>query len=408
MTDDVFFAPIPDLNAWLKKREFSAVDLAKAFGARLETLGPKYNALALPLTKVAVDRAKDVDKELRIERYRGPLQGVPFGAINLLSLAGHPTVWGPDETATVLSKLDDTGSPLIARLSGPDAAVAAGLVPYALGSETSGDRGVTALRPTYGLVSRHGARPLSWTLDTIGAVCRTAEDCGLVLAAIAGGDSDDPGSAGKSFYFAPRFARKLSDTKIGFAAVDNESAGPEIRPALDAARKTLADTGANLVEVKLPDFPWDAILGTVIGAEEASLFEPLVLSGKAGEWADPDRIERIRANLAIPATQYLKAMRARTLIQRSFRELFENVDILVAPARYSVAPKIDQTPDTQPNLIPASNLAGLPAIAFPCGFANGLPVGLQLVGPAFRENALLAVAIEFQKRTDWHKRRPPS
>jgi aspartyl-tRNA(Asn)/glutamyl-tRNA(Gln) amidotransferase subunit A len=470
MTDDVFFAPVADLNARLKKREFSTVELVKAFGARLETLGPKYNALALPLTKLALERAKTIDGELKRERYRGPLQGIPFGAKDLLSFAGHPTTWGAKpyvtqvftETATVLQKLDATGSLLLGKLSmvelaggggyrlaaasltgpglnpwdttrwsggsssGPASAVAAGLVSFALGSETSGSIitpaafcGVTGLRPTYGLVSRHGAMPLSWTLDKIGPICRSAEDCGLVLQVISGGDSNDPASAGKSFYYAPQFAHKPGELKVGFAAVDMEWADPEIRPALDAAMKTLRETGVNLIEVKLPDFPWSALIGTVIGAEGASVFESFITSGQVNDLADPSQAEGLKANLTIPATQYLKAMRVRTLVQKAFRDLFESVDLIVAPSRYGVAPKIseplDATPPRSPSpstpgmhsLIPAANLAGLPGISFPCGFASGLPVGLQLVGPAFRETALLALAVEFQNRTDWHKRRPP-
>ncbi len=470
MTDDVFFAPIPDLNERLKKREFSAVELAKAFGTRLETLGPRYNALALPLTKIAVDRAKDVDKELKIERFRGPLQGIPFGAKDLLSFAGHTTTWGAkpyasqvfDETATVLEKLDDVGSLLIGKLamvelaggggyriagasltgpglnpwditrwsggssSGPGAAVAAGLVPFALGSETSGSIitpaaycGVTGLRPTYGLVSRHGAMALSWTLDKIGPICRSAADCGMVLHVISGGDAKDQGSAGKSYYYAPQFARKLNEVKVGFSPVDIEWADPEMRPALEAAMRTLRDMGVNLVETKLPDYPWGALISTIIGAEGASVFESLITSGKVDQLADPSQAEGLKANLAVPAIQYLKAMRVRSLVQRSFHALFENVDMLIAPSRFDTAPKVSepfdatQTQRARPatpgmrSLIPASNLAGLPAVSFPCGFAGGLPVGLQLVGPAFRENSILAVAIEYQNRTDWHKRRPP-
>jgi len=469
MTGDVFFATISDLNASLKKREFSTVELVKAFGARLETLGPKYNALALPLTKIALERARTIDGELKRERYRGPLQGIPFGAKDLLSFAGHPTTWGAkpyatqilSETATVLQKLDATGSLLLGKLSmvelaggggyrmagasltgpglnpwdvsrwsggsssGPASAVAAGLVPFALGSETSGSIitpaafcGVTGLRPTYGLVSRHGAMPLSWTLDKIGPICRSAADCGLVLQAISGADANDPGSAGRSFYYAPQFARKLSELKVGFAAVDMEWADPEIRPALDAAMKTLRESGVTLVEVKLPDFPWGALIGTVVTAEAASVFETLIASGQVNELADPSQAEGLRAGSAIPATQYLKAMRVRTLIKTGFRELFENVDLLVAPARYAVAPKVSEPLDAPSarsspsapgmhSLIPAANLAGLPGISFPCGFAGGLPVGLQLVGPPFRESTLLAVATDFQSRTDWHKRRPP-
>lgn len=471
MTDDVFFASIPDLNARLKKHEFSAVDLVKAFGERLEKLGPRYNALALPLTKFALSRAKDVDGELKRERYRGPLQGIPFGAKDLLSFAGHPTTWGakpyatqvlPD-TATVLTKLDDVGSLLLAKLSmvelaggagyrlagaslqgpglnpwditrwsggsssGPASAVAAGLVPFALGSETSGSIitpsafcGVTGLRPTYGLVSRFGAMPLSWTLDKIGPLCRTAEDCGLVLHVISGGDSNDPGSAGKGFYYAPEFAKKPAEMKVGFAAVDIEWADQETRAALEAAMKTLRDTGANLVELKLPDYPWGALISTVIGAEAASVFESLISSEQVNELADPSQVENLKASLTITSTQYLKAMRIRALVKKSFRELFDDIDLLVAPSRYGVAPKVSEPLDAASpdgphpstpgmhSLIPAANLAGLPGISFPCGFASGLPVGLQLVGPPFRENSLLALASEFQNRTDWHKRRPPA
>jgi aspartyl-tRNA(Asn)/glutamyl-tRNA(Gln) amidotransferase subunit A len=471
MTDDVFFAPITELNARLKKREFSAVELVKAFGERLETLGPKYNALALPLTKVAQKRAKDVDGDLKRERFRGPLQGIPFGAKDLLSFAGYPTTWGAkpyagqvfDTTATVLDKLDDTGSLLIGKLSmvelaggggyrtaaasltgpglnpwdvtrwsggsssGPGSAVAAGLVPFALGSETSGSIitpaaycGVTGLRPTYGLVSRHGAMALSWTLDKIGPLCRTAEDCGLVLAAISGGDSDDPGSAGKSFYYSPQFVRPLKELKVGFAPVDREWADPAMQPVLDAAMAALKETGVQLVEMRLPNYPWGALISTIIGAESASIFEELIASGQVDQLADPSQAESLKSKLGITATQYLKAMRIRSLAQRSFREVFSNLDLIVAPARYEVAPKISEPLDDDgpggphpadpgmTNLIPASNLAGLPGISFPCGFASGLPVGLQLVGPPFRENNLLAVAVEFQKRTDWHKRRPPA
>jgi len=471
MTDDVFFAPITELNARLKKREFSAVELVKAFGERLEKLGPKYNALALPLTKIAEKRAKDVDGDLKRERFRGPLQGIPFGAKDLLSFAGHPTTWGAkpyadqvfDTTATVLEKLDDTGSLLIGKLSmvelaggggyrtaaasltgpglnpwdltrwsggsssGPGSAVAAGLVPFALGSETSGSIitpaaycGVTGLRPTYGLVSRHGAMTLSWTLDKIGPLCRTAEDCGLVLAAIAGGDSDDPGSAGKSFYYSPQFVRPLNELKIGFAPVDREWVDPALQPALDTAMAALKDIGIQMVEMQLPDYPWGALISTIIGGESASIFEELITSGGVDQLADPSQAEGLKSKLGIKATEYLKAMRIRSLVQRSFREVFENVDLIVAPARYEVAPQIsdpldDDGPDhphpAKPgmtSLIPASNIAGLPGISFPCGFVSGLPVGLQLVGPPFRENNLLAVAGEFQKRTDWHKRRPPA
>ncbi len=471
MTGDIFFAGIADLNARLIKREFTTVELVKAFAERLTTLGPRYNALALPLTEVAVKRAKEVDDELKRERFRGPLQGIPFGAKDLLAFAGHPTTWGAkpyaaqvfDETATVLQKLDKTGSVLIGKLamvelaggggyrtaaaslfgpglnpwdtscwsggssSGSGSAVAAGLVPFALGSETSGSIltpsaycGVTGLRPTYGLVSRHGAMALSWTMDKIGPMCHSAEDCGLVLQTIAGSDSKDPASADKSFYYTPQYARQFSDLKIGFAPSDIAWADDAARPAFQSAMQVMRETGAQFVEVGLPDLPYGPLADVIIGAEEASVFETLITTGQVNDLTDRSQAAGLRANLQIPATEYLKAMRIRSLLKQKFRELFSGVDVLLAPARYGVAPKITELldgPDRVPVPLPASpgmrrliqagNLAGIPALSIPCGFAGDLPLALQLAGPAFTENTLLALGTEFQKRTDWHKRRPP-
>ncbi len=464
MTDDIFFASITDLNTRLKSGEFKTEELVKAFTQRLEKLGPIYNALALPLTKRALLQAKDVEGDFKRERYRGPLQGIPFGAKDLLSLEGHPTTWGAkpyagqvlNETATVLQKLDRTGSVLTGKLamvelagaggyrttaaslfgaglnpwdksrwsggssSGSAAAVAAGLVTFAIGSETSGSIvspsaycGVTGLRPTYGLVSRHGAMPLAWTMDKIGPICRSAEDCGLVLATMAGG-------GGKSFYYTPQYARPLAGLTVGFASDDTAWADADSAPPLQAAMKVIGSTGVKMKEVALPDLPYDSLADMIIGAEGASAFEPLITSGKVNELADPSQAAALRANLNIPARDYLRAMRIRTLLKQKYRELFTMVDILVAPTRYNAAPKVSDPldgPDPAPSgmpkspgmksLIPAGNLAGLPALSIPCGFAAGLPVALQLVGPAYSENSLLALGCAFQNMTDWHKRRPP-
>src|ERR1700694_5337001 len=262
--DDIFFATITEINQKLKAKEFSVVELTRAFSDRLESLGPRYNARALSLRHQAHRAAKDIDGDLKRERYRSPVQGIPFGAKDLLSYEKEPTTWGArpyagqvfDYTATPLKKLGKIGAVLLGKLamvelaggpsyryatasltgpglnpwdrtrwsggssSGSGIAVAAGLVTFALGSETSGSIltpaaycGITGLRPTYGLVSRHGAMALSWTLDKIGPLCRSAEDCGLVLQAIAGADNDDPASAGKSFYFAPQVARALKEIR---------------------------------------------------------------------------------------------------------------------------------------------------------------------------------------------------
>src|ERR1039457_1778019 len=469
--DDIFFATIPELNARIASKEVSAEELAHAFALRLEQLGPRYNALALPLTEQAIRQARTVDKDLKRGRTLGPLQGIPYGVKDLLSFAGKPTTWGAkpyaaqvfDYSATVIENLAGAGAVLTGKLamvelaggggyryaaasltgpglnpwdrtrwsggssSGSASAVAAGLVAFAIGSETSGSIvtpasycGVTALRPTYGLVSRHGAMALSWTLDKLGPFARTAEDCGDILHAIAGGDSKDPGSAGKSFYYTPQYTRPLKELKIGYAAVDFDArAEAPARAAFQTALAALKEMGVQLVETRLPPFPYGPVLSTILAAEEASVFETLIASGKVDELADAAQIAGLKAALEVPAKDYLKAMRLRRAIQEEFSKLFAQVDALVAPGRAGGATKIDQpldrvaappaagTPPGLAGLIPAGNLAGLPAVVLPCGFADNLPVGLQVVGAPYSENLLLAVGAGFQSRTDWHKRRPP-
>src|SRR5271166_578437 len=469
--DDIFFATISEINQKLKAREFSAVELTRAFMDRLERLGPRYNALVLPLRQEAIREAKNVDDDLKRQRFRGPLQGIPFGAKDLLALAKHPTTWGAkpyagqvfDYTATALKKLSKPGAILIGKLamvelaggpsyrsasasltgpglnpwdrscwsggssSGSAIAVAAGLVTFALGSETSGSIltpsafcGITGLRPTYGLVSRHGAMPLSWTLDKIGPMCRSAEDCGLVLESIAGADNDDPGSAGKSFYYAPQYAPDLKDIRVGFAQVDfDEWADPAARADFAKALEVIRSLGVKLIETKLPEFPYGPVISTVVSSEASSVFEPLIQSGQVDQLADQKQIAGLKAGLEIPAKDYLRAMRIRTLIQADLREQFQLIDVLLAPSRFGPANRIDQPLDRPASdrptpatvglgaLIPAGNLAGLPALSLPCGFANRMPIALQLVGRPFSENTLLMLGRRFQEHTDWHKRRPP-
>ncbi|MEJ7607162.1 MAG: amidase [Bryobacteraceae bacterium] len=471
MNDDIFFAGIVELNRRLRAKEFSAVELTRAFAERLEAIGPRYNALALSLRERAVRKAKEVDGDLKRERFRGMLQGVPFGAKDLRSVAGQITTWGArpyaaqvfDYDATALSRLEKAGGVLTGKLSmvelaggggyryaaaslfgpglnpwdrsrwsggsssGSASAVAAGLVSYALGSETSGSIitpaaycGVTGLRPTYGLVSRHGAMALSWTLDKVGPICHNAEDCGYVLGAIAGKDENDPGSAGKSFYFAPQFARDMKTIRAGFSPADFEtSTEPATKIAFLKSLDDLRDMGIQLIETKLPSFPYGSV-ATVMGAESAIIFEPLIESDRVDQLADKKQIAGLKASLDIPARDYLKAMRIRRLMMQEWRKMMTGIDVLVAPARYGVASKITEPLDRstppapgapdQPtgmrSLISASNLVGWPALSLPCGFVEGLPIGLQFVSRPFTENLIVAMGIEFQKRTDWHKRRP--
>jgi aspartyl-tRNA(Asn)/glutamyl-tRNA(Gln) amidotransferase subunit A len=470
ISDDVFFASITELNAKLRARALSAEELTRAFSSRLAKLGPRYNALVLSMEETALGRARAVDGEIKLGRLRGLLQGIPFGAKDLLSVAYKPTTWGAkpyehqrfEHDATVLRKLDRAAALLIGKLamvelagaggygsasaslsgpclnpwdsarwaggssSGSAAAVAAGLVAFAIGSETWGSIltpcaycGITGLRPTYGLVSRFGAMAVSWTLDKIGPMCRTAEDCGHVLQVMSGGDFSDPTSAGKSFYYTPQFTRKVSDLRVGFAPSDiAEHAEPSARPAFEAALQTLRDIGVQMVETELPDLPYGPSIRTIIAAEGSAAFEPLIESGGVDQLADARQIAGLRAGLEIPARDYLRAMRVRSLVREEFRKLFVKVDVVVSPSRFGVATKISEPLDqprpggAQPKarglagLGAAGNLAGLPALSLPCGFADGLPVALQLAGRAFTENNLLAIGVEYQRRTDWHRRRP--
>lgn len=463
------FATISELGAALRNREISSAELTKFFATRLESLGPQYNALACSLAKEGHKAAKDVDYDIKRERFRGPLQGIPYAVKDLLAVAKYPTTWGAkpfadqvfDYNATAVDRLAHAQAILIGKLSmielaggggyssasaslqgpclnpwnklywaggsssGSAAAVAAGLVPYALGSETSGSImtpasfcGVTGLRPTYGLVSRHGAMALSWTLDKIGVLARCAEDCGLVLHAIAGSDYADPGSSHKSFHHTPQYYQAFRDLKIGYNEIDfSEWPDEPLRPAFANALTVVKSFDSQMVETRLPDFPYGPVISAIIDSEAASVFEQFVRSGTVDQLADQSQIDGLKASLNYSALDYLKAMRVRTQIQAAFRDIFANLDVLVAPTRFSPPDRgdqpFDETPPKRPDqkgvgagLVQASNLCGLPALSVPCGVVNGLPVGLQFVGAPFSENRLLAYGREFQARTSFHKQHP--
>ena len=463
------FASITELSAALRERQISSLELTKILQKRLEEIGPSYNALACAFGKSVHGAAKDADFSLKRDRSRSPLSGIPYAVKDLLAAAKFPTTWGAkpfaeqvfNYDATVITRLSKSNAVLIGKLamvelaggggyssaaaslqgpglnpwnksywsggssSGSGIAVAAGIVPFALGSETSGSIltpasycGVSGLRPTYGLVSRHGAMPLSWTLDKIGVLARSAEDCALVLREIAGRDDADPGSARKSFYYTPQYYQKLSDLKIGYAEIDFAEWPDEVmRPALANALAVVKSIGSQMVQTQLPDFPYGAVIGTIIDSEGASVFEQFIKGGRVDQLADQSQIDGLKAALSYSAMDYLKAMRVRTQIQTAFRQMFTNVDLLIAPTHFSLPERSDQPFDeSEPKrpsqkgvgagLVQAGNLCGLPAISIPCGFVNGLPIGLQIVGPIFDENRMIAFAREFQNRSDFHKKRP--
>ncbi len=467
--NDIFFASIAEIGAKLRAREFSCVELTRAYCDRFERLAPRYNALALSLRDQAMAQARDVDSELKRGRTRGPLQGIPYGVKDLIAVKNQPTAWGArpfagqvfKEDAHVIEKLNAQRAVLIGKLSmislagggnyryaaasvtgpgrnpwnrdhwsggsssGSGAAVAAGIVPFALGSETSGSIltpsafcGVTGLRPTYGLVSRRGAMALSWTLDKIGPLCRSVEDCALVLHEIAGRDTADQTSSGKSFTYTPKMRQKPDEITIGYAPVDfDEWADPTAREAFKNALAVIKGFGFRVKEVALPEFPYGAVLGTILAGEAGSIFEEFIRSGSVDLLHDARQIAGLKSYIELSAADYLRAMRVRTVIQQAIYSLFLDVNVLITPTRFETADKIadrlDQgrgpTGSSQglSTMIPAGNLAGLPALSLPCGFVNGLPVAISLVGRAFYENQLIQIGNMFQSQTDWHKRRPP-
>jgi aspartyl-tRNA(Asn)/glutamyl-tRNA(Gln) amidotransferase subunit A len=471
LNDDTFFASIAELASQIRARKLSPVELTEGYLARLEKYGPRLGAVATVMRESALREAREAEREIRAGRYRGPLHGIPYGAKDLLATREAPTTWGAapyknqrfDYDATVVRKLREAGAVLVAKLamielaggmgynhadsswtgpcrtpwntdywsggssSGPGAATAAGLVQFAIGSETSGSIitpaaycGVSGLRPTYGMVSRHGAMALSWTLDKLGPMCRSAADCAHVLAAIAGRDPFDPTSRDSAFRYplggSSRRAKlaRPGALRVGVLKDSYEKAQREVRDNFLASLEVLKKIGARLeMDVTLPDFPYGPAVGTIVDAEGASAFRDLIESGRVKELNSPmGRIGGYSAAL-VTAVDYLHAMRMRAPMRRAWAEMFKKYDLLVAPSRSTVASPVAKTFDqawpgvsaTSP--IGASNLVGVPAISVPNGFGQaGLPTGIQFVAPAWGEDLLVDVATRYQQQTNWHTRRP--
>src|SRR5438445_3811450 len=373
MAADFAFASVAELGRALRARNVTATDLAELFCDRLEQLGTRYGAVVSVTRGRALTEAAQADKEIRAGKWRGPLHGIPYGVKDLLATKGDETTWGAepyrdqvfDADATVVTRLRNAGAVLVAKLgmvelaggmgynqpnasftgpgktpwnpgywsggssSGPGAAVAAGLVPFAIGSETSGSIltpaaycGVTGLRPTYGLVSRHGAMALAWTMDKLGPLARSAHDCGLVLAAIAGGDPADPSSLERGFRYpvsgGPRRRWRIA---VPQGATDGIQA--EVAANFTAALDRLRTAGVVVPDGAVPDLPFGVVAGIIIAAEGASAFDDLLESGRVRDLTAPeDRIGGYPA-LAIPARDYLRAMRVRRLMAQAYDDFLK-------------------------------------------------------------------------------------
>ena len=465
LSDDILFASITDLATQIRSRRLSPVELTESYLQRLETIGKRLGAVATVMRNSALEEARAAESEIRRGRYRGPLHGIPYGAKDLLATRNAKTTWGAapykdqqfNEDATVIRKLRESGAILAAKLamielaggmgyneasasltgacktpwnedywsggssSGPGAATAAGLVAFAIGSETSGSIitpsaycGISGLRPTYGAVSRHGAMALSWTLDKLGPMCRSAKDCGIVFQAIAGHDPLDPTSVDVASRSSGATQRERVKTlRIAVMKDSYEKAQAEVKDNFLRSLDVLKKFATIEMDVKLPDFPYGPAVGTIVDAEGASAFRDLIESGRVQELASPrGRLGGYPASL-ITAVDYLHAMRLRAPMRRAWREMFSKYSILVAPSRATVSYPINKTFDqAYPNIgasspIGACNLVGVPAISVPNGFGqNNLPTGIQFIGPAWSEQMLIDVADRYQQATDWHKRRP--
>ena len=450
-TEELAFLPVTELSELVRRKRVTSVRLTELYIARLKQYDPVLRCVISLTEERAMAQARAADAEITRGKYRGPLHGIPWGAKDLLAVRGYKTTWGAgpyrdqviDEDATVVQRLDAAGAVLVAKLTlgelaqgdnwfggrtrnpwkvdagssgssaGPASATAAGLVGFSIGSETLGSIsspstvcGTTGLRPTYGRVPKSGAMALSWSMDKLGPICRSVEDCALVLDAIHGPDGKDSSAIAASFnwdatlspsrlrvgYIKSAFDLPLTDPK------DEKRTLHATKKFDDAALAALREMGVNLIPVELPDIPYDA-MRFILTAEAAAAFDDLTRSNRdselvqqtRGDWANTFRTARF-----IPAVDYINANRLRSRAIAEWDELMKKVDVIVTPTSASNLPQLV-----------ATNLTGHPAVILPNGFRpDGTPVSLTFLGGLFEEAKLLAVANAYQRKTGFHRVRP--
>ena len=467
---DTLFMTVTELGLALKKKQITSVDLTTLYLSRLETLGPKLGALAYATRPLALVQAAQADKERAAGKAGGPLHGIPFGVKDLLATANDPTEWGSpahkgqvfDYDAFVVTRLRQAGAVLLGKLSmvelaggggyrygnasstgagrtpwdtdhwaggsssGPGAATAAGLVGFAIGSETWGSIvcpssfcGVSGLRPTFGRVSRFGAMALSYTMDKLGPMARSAEDCGIILEAIAGPDAGDPTTSDDSKFKRTK-PRSIKGMRLGIVRPDyregdtDHKAQTQTEAAFEGALGVLTGLGAILSDATLPPIPMDPAASTIISVEGSAAFEQMIRDQpRLAKLVDEEQQGGLLAGLVIPGVDYVRSLRIRTAAQRAMADFFGKYDALVAPGMLQVAPPLSDSLDSyfvgsDKGLSGMGNLCGVPALCVPMGFGpDHLPLGLQFVGAAYDEMTLLSLGMAYQGLTDWHKQRPP-
>jgi Asp-tRNA(Asn)/Glu-tRNA(Gln) amidotransferase A subunit family amidase len=476
--ESLAFLPVHDLAGLVKTRKVTSTDMTKMYLSRLKRFDPKLHCVITLTEERALKQAAAADTEIAAGKYRGPLHGIPWGAKNLLAVKGYPTTWGAggfeqqqfNEDAEVVKRLDAAGAVLIAKLTmgalaqgdlwggkpgvrtrnpwntrqgssgssaGPASATAAGCVGFSIGTETLGSIsspstrcGVTGLRPSFGLVPRTGAMALSWTMDKIGPICRSVEDCAIVLSAIYGPDGRDLSVQRAAFNWDANFDWKR--LRIGYLKsafdVDAEPIRPDATEAQTAARErraydmqyltaslaALRKMGVSLIPIEIPKFPFSDIT-PVLEAEAAAAFDDLTRSGRdallagqsPGDWPNAFRVAHFYS-----AVDYIQAMRARTLAIAEITKLFDTVDIIVTPS--------------QGIQLTATNLTGHPAVIVPNGVRGddapkpvsdedgslqnaggpGTPVSLTFLGALYSDARLAAFARAYQEATGFHRLHP--
>ncbi len=435
--EDLSFMPVHKLASLIKNRKITAVELTEHFISRLKKHGDTLQCVVTITEELALAQAKQADEKLAAGEYLGPLHGIPYGAKDLFAVPDYPTTWGAkpyqnqmlEETSTIITKLEAAGAVLVAKLTlgalamgdvwfdgitknpwnltqgssgssaGSASATAAGLVPFAIGTETRGSIispsarcGTTGLRPTFGRVSRHGAMALSWSMDKIGPICRNARDCAIVFNTIRGIDQKDYTVIESSFNY--RANQSTDDLKVGyFENLFDLSNEPNDRRTLEILRGLgiSVEAVAWSIEVPVKD------IGLILKVEAAAAFDELTRSGKDDLLVRQDRNawpHIFRAARFIPAVEYIQANRIRTQLVQELHQLMQTYDVIVCPSFGG-------------NQLAATNLTGHPALVLPNGFRDdGTPTSITLLGNLFDEEKVIQLAEAFQVATDFEDRHP--
>lgn len=435
--DELAFYTIRQLAELIKTRQISATALTQFYLDRLKKYNPQLLNVVSFTEERALQHAAKADAEIRSGKYRGVLHGIPFGVKDLLAVKGYKTTWGSvpfkdqviEVDATVVKRLEDAGAILLAKLTlgelamgdvwfggktrnpwdlnrgssgssaGSASAVAAGCLPFAIGSETLGsivspstECGTTGLRPSFGRISKHGAMALSWTMDKLGPIARSAEDCAIVFHAIYGGDGQDLSVIDAPFNYDG--GKTLKGMRIAYLAKDFERKyANRTNDSLTLAK--LKELGAELVPISLPQMPYGD-MAIILSAECGAAFQDLVLSNQDDLLVRQNKNawpNIFRAAQFIPAPAYINANRARTLLIQQMHEILKGVDLYISPS-------------FGPNLT-ATNLSGHPSVVLPNGFnAKGLPVSITFMGQLFGEGKLLQAAHVYQQASNFHQKHP--